>query len=106
MLNLYFLQIYNQLVFLLKLYLYSSKIKLIRMKNLFFTLLGFFGMFISLIVSYVISAVLFEGTYKFDVWTPVLALAGISLVSLFVAYWASRNVVKEKPLAILQTSVE
>lgn len=38
------MQIYNQLVFLLKLYLYSSKIKLIRMKNLFFTLLGFFGM--------------------------------------------------------------
>lgn len=65
---------------------------------------GFFGMVLSLLVSFIISVVLFEGTYSFELLSPILALIAITAVSLLVAYFASRSVVREKPLAILQST--
>lgn len=67
---------------------------------------GFFGMCLSLLVSFVISVVMFEGTYSFDIKSPLYSLVGVTVVSLLVAYASSRSVVREKPLAILQSTDE
>ena len=71
-----------------------------------FGLLGFlsslFGAFVSLGVSYLISSILFEGTYQFDLTWPILGLFIVTGLSMLILWFVSRKVVHERPSELLQ----
>lgn len=60
------------------------------------------GAAVSLVVSYFISYYVFEGSFVFNWVWPVGTTLGICLLSVAVAFFASRRVVRESPLVILQ----
>ncbi|MBC7370826.1 MAG: FtsX-like permease family protein [Bdellovibrionaceae bacterium] len=63
---------------------------------------GFIGSGLSIVVSYCISYFVFEGSFVFNWVYPALTSVGVCLLSAFVAFIASRRVVNESPLVILQ----
>ncbi|MGZ3744406.1 MAG: ABC transporter permease [Pseudobdellovibrionaceae bacterium] len=63
---------------------------------------GLIGAGLSMLVSYIISYVVFEGSYVFNGMWPALTALGVCLLSGLVAFLASRRVVRESPLVILQ----
>jgi putative ABC transport system permease protein len=71
-----------------------------------FGLLGlgaaFSGTALSYIVSFILSSVLFEGIWIFTWRIPLLSLFGVTLVAVATATLATRRVLKEKPIHLLQ----
>lgn len=63
---------------------------------------GFVGSSLSVIVSYAISYYVFEGSFVFNWAWPLLTALGVCVLSALIAYFASRRVVNESPLVILQ----
>ena len=63
---------------------------------------GFIGSGLSILVSYCISYFVFEGSFVLNWIYPAITTIGVCLLSVFVAYLASRRVVNESPLVILQ----
>lgn len=63
---------------------------------------GVMGAGLSVVVSYFISYYVFEGSFVYNWMWPVFTAIGVCLLSAFVAYVASRRVVHESPLVILQ----
>lgn len=63
---------------------------------------GIMGAGLSVIVSYFISYYVFEGSFVFNWVWPVFTALGVCLLSALIAYFASRRVVNESPLVILQ----
>jgi transcription elongation factor GreA-like protein len=57
---------------------------------------------VSVIVSYFISFYVFEGSFVFNWAWPVGTALGVCVLSALIAYIASRSVVHESPLVILQ----
>ncbi len=71
-----------------------------------FGLLGFlsafFGSILSLGVSFLISSLLFEGTYQFTLTWPIFSLFLVTALSIAILWVVSRKVVQERPSEILQ----
>ncbi len=71
-----------------------------------FGLLGFlsslFGVLVSLVVSYLISSLIFEGTYQFELTWPLISLVCITGLSMLILWVVSRRVVEERPSELLQ----
>jgi putative ABC transport system permease protein len=71
-----------------------------------FGLLGFlssfFGVVVSLGVSYLISDLFFEGTYQFELTWPLLSLLLVTVLSMVILLVVSRKVVEERPVELLQ----
>ncbi len=71
-----------------------------------FGLLGFlsslFGVILSLLMSFVVSRLFFEGTYTFDLLWPVLSLVGVTLLSIAILWFVSRQVIRERASELLQ----
>lgn len=71
-----------------------------------FGLLGFlssiFGVLVSLVLSYVLSRIFFEGTYQFDLTWPLVSLVGVTLLSVVILWFLSRRVIQEHPAELLQ----
>ncbi len=63
---------------------------------------GIMGAGLSVIVSYFISYYVFEGSFVFNWAWPVFTALGVCVLSALIAYFASRRVVNESPLVILQ----
>lgn len=63
---------------------------------------GVMGAGLSVIVSYFISYYVFEGSFVFNWAWPVFTALGVCVLSALIAYFASRRVVNESPLVILQ----
>lgn len=63
---------------------------------------GIVGAGLSVVVSYLISYYVFEGSFVLNWVWPVLTAVGVCLLSALIAYFASRRVVHESPLVILQ----
>lgn len=63
---------------------------------------GVMGAGLSVIVSYFISYYVFEGSFVFNWQWPLWTAFGVCLLSALIAYLASRQVVHESPLVILQ----
>lgn len=63
---------------------------------------GIMGAGLSVVVSYFISYYVFEGSFVFNWVWPVFTALGVCLLSALIAYFASRRVVNESPLVILQ----
>jgi putative ABC transport system permease protein len=63
---------------------------------------GIMGAGLSVIVSYFISYYVFEGSFVFNWMWPVFTALGVCVLSALIAYFASRRVVNESPLVILQ----
>jgi putative ABC transport system permease protein len=73
-----------------------------------FGLLGFgaalAGTALSYVVSFILANVLFEGVWIFTWKIPLLALLGVAVLSVVTATFATRRVLREKPLRLLQAS--
>ncbi|MDR3606108.1 MAG: FtsX-like permease family protein [Oligoflexia bacterium] len=73
-----------------------------------FGLLGFgaamTGTALSYLVSFILSRVLFEGIWIFTWRIPFLALLGVTALSVVTATIATRRVLREKPIRLLQES--
>jgi putative ABC transport system permease protein len=71
-----------------------------------FGLLGFlssfFGVLVSLVLSYVLSRIFFEGTYQFDLTWPLASLVMVTLLSILILWFLSRRVIQEHPAELLQ----
>ncbi len=71
-----------------------------------FGLLGFlsafFGVLISLVLSFLVSRIFFEGTYRFDLFWPLVSLVSVTLLSILILWVVARRVVEEKPSELLQ----
>lgn len=65
-------------------------------------LASFFGALISLAVSWILSWLLFEGTYKFDLTWPCLIIFIVTGLSVAILWLVSRQVILEKPSELLQ----
>jgi len=63
---------------------------------------GVMGAGLSMVVSYFISYYVFEGSFVFNWVWPVFTALGVCVLSGAIAYFASRRVVNESPLVILQ----
>lgn len=63
---------------------------------------GVIGAGLSVVVSYLISYYVFEGSFTYNWMWPAFTAIGVCLLSALVAYIASRRVVQESPLVILQ----
>jgi putative ABC transport system permease protein len=63
---------------------------------------GLIGASLSVVVSYFISYSIFEGSFVFNWIWPTLTAFGVCLLSGMIAFFASRRVVRESPLVILQ----
>ncbi|MBS1969415.1 MAG: ABC transporter permease [Bdellovibrionales bacterium] len=63
---------------------------------------GIMGAGLSVVVSYFISYYVFEGSFVFNWVWPVFTALGVCVLSALIAYFASRRVVNESPLVILQ----
>jgi putative ABC transport system permease protein len=63
---------------------------------------GIMGASLSVVVSYFISYYVFEGSFVFNWAWPVFTALGVCVLSGLIAYFASRRVVNESPLVILQ----
>lgn len=63
---------------------------------------GIMGAGLSMVVSYFISYYVFEGSFVFNWVWPVFTAFGVCVLSGAIAYFASRRVVNESPLVILQ----
>jgi len=63
---------------------------------------GLIGSLLSVLVSYGISFYVFEGSFVWNWVYPLWTALGVSLLSVGVAFLASRRVVRESPLVILQ----
>jgi putative ABC transport system permease protein len=63
---------------------------------------GLIGSGLSVLVSYCISYYVFEGSFVLNWIYPLATAVGVCILSAFVAYLASRRVVHESPLVILQ----
>jgi putative ABC transport system permease protein len=63
---------------------------------------SFFGVLISLIVSFIVSKLFFEGTYQFNLVWPLLSLVFVTGLSILVLWFVSRKVVRERPSELLQ----
>lgn len=84
----------------------ASKSSLFRYLLFEFGLLGFlsslFGAIVSLGVSFLISSILFEGTYEFDLKWPLMGLFLVTGLSVMILWLVSRRVVEERPSELLQ----
>lgn len=65
-----------------------------------------FGAILSLAMSFAIGQLLFDGLWVFSWKIPLLATLGISALGATVAFTATRFVLREKPLALLQAERE
>jgi len=63
---------------------------------------GLMGSVLSILVSYGISYYVFEGSFAWDLSYPLLTALGVCFLSVVVSFLASRRVVRESPLVILQ----
>lgn len=63
---------------------------------------GLVGAGLSVFVSYFISYYVFEGSFVFNWMWPLFTAIGVCILSAMIAYLASRRVVHESPLVILQ----
>lgn len=63
---------------------------------------GLMGSALSILVSYGISYYVFEGSFVWDWFYPLLTALGVCFLSVVVSFLASRRVVRESPLVILQ----
>lgn len=63
---------------------------------------GVMGAGLSVVVSYFISYYVFEGSFVFNWVWPVFTALGVCVLSALISYFASRRVVNESPLVILQ----
>jgi putative ABC transport system permease protein len=63
---------------------------------------GFIGAALSVVVSYCISYYVFEGSFVLNWYYPAITSVGVCILSALIAYVASRRVVRESPLVILQ----
>jgi putative ABC transport system permease protein len=84
----------------------ASRKQLFRYLLFEFGLLGFlssfFGVLVSLVISYLLSRILFEGTYQFNLSWPLGSLVFVTASSLLILYVVSRQVIREKPSELLQ----
>ncbi|MEZ0392453.1 MAG: ABC transporter permease [Pseudobdellovibrionaceae bacterium] len=62
----------------------------------------FFGVLISLVLNLVVAQIFFEGTYQFDLFWPLISLVFVTLCSMGILWFVSRQVVLEKPSELLQ----
>jgi putative ABC transport system permease protein len=73
-----------------------------------FGLLGFgaalAGTALSYVVSFILSTVLFEGIWIFTWRIPLVAVLGVTALSVVTATLATRRVLREKPIKLLQAS--
>jgi putative ABC transport system permease protein len=71
-----------------------------------FGLLGFlssfFGAVVSMGVSYLLSSLLFEGTYQFNWGWPFVGMLLVTSLSIAILWLVSRKVVEERPSELLQ----
>jgi putative ABC transport system permease protein len=63
---------------------------------------GLVGASLSMVVSYFISYYVFEGSFVFNWIWPTVTAFGVCVLSGLIAFLASRRVVRESPLVILQ----
>ena len=65
-----------------------------------FSLIGFlgafFGVLVSLVASFVVSRVIFEGVYVFDLFWPMVTLLGVTGLSALITVISAEKVLKEK----------
>lgn len=61
-----------------------------------------FGVFISLLMNFIVSKIFFEGTYKFDLVWPIVSLLAVTFISVGILWIVSRKVVHERPSELLQ----
>jgi len=84
----------------------ASKSSLFKYLLFEFGLLGFlssfFGVIVSMLVSYLISNILFEGTYQFELTWPLFSLLIVTCLSMVILLVVSRKVVEERPVELLQ----
>jgi putative ABC transport system permease protein len=84
----------------------ATRTSLFRYLLFEFGLLGFlssfFGALLSLGVSFLISMVLFEGTYQFTLGWPIFSLFLVTGLSLAILWFVSRKVIEERPSELLQ----
>ncbi len=62
---------------------------------------GCFGIGICLLMSYLISAFLFEGVWVLDLWTPIISLIVSVIVVFLITFFAIQKSLKTKPSKLL-----
>jgi putative ABC transport system permease protein len=65
-------------------------------------LASFFGALISLAVTWILSRLLFEGTYRFDLTWPLLIILMVTGLSVVILWIVSHHVIRERPSELLQ----
>lgn len=65
-------------------------------------LAAFFGSFLSVLVSFSLNQFLFESEFKLSWQQPLFSVVIITAVSLLISFFASLDIVKERPLKILR----
>lgn len=65
-------------------------------------LAAFAGALLSVLVSYSLNFFIFESSFQFSLWQPLLSVLIITILSLLIAFLASLDIVKESALSILR----
>jgi putative ABC transport system permease protein len=65
-------------------------------------LAGFIGGSASMLVTYVFSALFFDGVWSFDLWTPTFLWICLTSLCLLVSHFAARRTLKVKAQELLQ----